>query len=391
MTIRYAAVAIALVAAGCAAENPGHPAQTHTIADSGGVTIVTNFSGTWTENTRWEISADPVLEIGAVDGDEAYLFKRIGGAHRLPGGGVVAAGETDVRLYDEEGGHVRTEGRKGEGPGEFEYIRAIMACEPGHFNVYDLDWRQSTYTPDGDFVETRRIFPNGVRPYTLRCTASGTFLGLLWAPQALEGHIGLYETETSMIVGHAETTVDTIVTVSGGQRLGQEFGSRPHPFGTVTSFAAVGDSIAISTGEAYEYRVFDLQGELLRIVRMPERNRRIQTEDIDAQARQDAQRFPPELFDRYFEEYRNIEMTERYPAYSQLLVDSDRNVWLRHHVRPLDTVQRWDITDEAGVFLGSIEFDAGVEIEQIGRDFVIGDRKTDEDVPQVAVWGVLKL
>ncbi len=142
---------------------------------------------------------------------------------------------------------------------------------------------------------------------------------------------------------------------------------------TVTSFAVLGDGIAISTGEAYEYRVFDLQGELRQIVRMPERDRRIQTEDIDAHARK---------------QYRNIDMTERYPAYSQLLVDSDRNVWLRHHVRPLETVQRWDITDEAGVFLGSIEFDTGVEIEQIGRDFVIGARTTDEDVPQVAVWGL---
>ena len=387
MTLRIAAIAIALTTAACS-NNPPETGSGPTIADSSGVVIVTNRSERWTEGTTWRISETPVLEIGKVDGEPGDLFRRIGGVLRLPDGSIVAATSVEVRLYNQDGVHLRTEGRQGEGPGEYEYIREIMGCRPGHFNVYDLSWRQSTYTHDGDFVETRQVLPTGPRPYTVRCTPSGTFVSLLWAARAYEIPIGLFDTESHMLVGDAVAGVDTILTLPAGQRIGNEHGSRPHPFGTVTSFGTVGDGIAITTGEDHEYRVYDFQGELQRIVRMPGQDRTIRSEDVDAQARKDAQRQPPELFNAYFEEYRSIEMTDRYPAYSELIVDSESHIWLRHHTRPLDSAQTWDVADPEGVLLGSLQFDSGVEIKQIGSDFILGHRITGEGVPQVAMWGL---
>lgn len=390
MTFRRLALVVALTVAGCNSDHSDDAPAGHTVSDSSGVTVVTNHSAQWTEHVRWEISETPILEIGNVDGDEAYLFKRINGVLRLPGGTIVAADETEVRLFDAEGVHILSHGRQGEGPGEYQLIRAIMACQPDHFNVYDLSWRQSTYTLDGDFVDTQNVLPDGMRPYTVRCTPSGTFVSLLWSPQVMDLPIGLFDTESSMVVGDARAGVDTMMTVPGGQRLGHERGSGPHPFGTTTSFAAFEENIVISTGEAYEYRMYDLQGGLLRVVRMPGQARTIHQDDINAQAKKEAERYPPELFDSYYEENRKIEMPDRFPAYSQLLLDADNNVWLRHHSRPMDTVQRWDVCDADGVFLGSVELNSDIEIVQIGTDFVLGHHTNEAGAPQVVMWGLAR-
>jgi len=62
-----------------------------TVRDSAGIAIVENHTPLWTETERWRLSDEPVLQIGAVDGDDAYLFSQITGALRLSDGRIVVA------------------------------------------------------------------------------------------------------------------------------------------------------------------------------------------------------------------------------------------------------------------------------------------------------------
>jgi hypothetical protein len=73
-----------------------------------------------------ELVAEEVLRVGSVDDPDAG-FTRIGGI-AVDGHGMVHVLEShdrQIRVYDEDGSHVRTFGRAGEGPGEFRSARLI--------------------------------------------------------------------------------------------------------------------------------------------------------------------------------------------------------------------------------------------------------------------------
>src|SRR5262245_7554741 len=91
---------------------------------------------------RWTIASKPSLSIGDVEGAPAYLFSQIVGTSRLSSGGIVVAdrGSNQIRFFDRAGRHLRTVGRTGGGPGEYEYIRALMRCGGDSIFGFDLHW-----------------------------------------------------------------------------------------------------------------------------------------------------------------------------------------------------------------------------------------------------------
>jgi len=371
---------------GCSRDRSASQDSASARIDSAGVTIITNSSARWTDDFAWSISDDPVLEIGTLEGEPAYLFQRISGATKLPNGSIVGADDVEVRIFDADGASIRTMGARGEGPGEYRYIRHIKLCAEGEFRVYDLSWKQSRYTLEGDFIGTKNVLPEGLRPYTLSCTPSGAFVSMLWSDSVRQLTIGLFDTESFLVVNYPEGRTDTLMTLPGGQRLGHEFGSGPHPFGRKTSIATTNDQILITDGRSFEVRSYDLEGELLRIVRLPTRNRIISNDDLALFAETEAMDADPERYEAVLEENLSIEMPDRYPAYGAMIVDSAQHVWLAHHVRPGDQATRWDILDPQGRFLGTLEVDRTIEITQIGIDFILGNRVNEEGVPQIVKW-----
>lgn len=88
------------------------PAPAFTTRDSAGITIAEN-SGTPPENGGgWSLAEDPTLQIGSVDGEEAYLFSRISGVSRLPDGRIVVSENraANLRVFSPSGEHLNTFG-----------------------------------------------------------------------------------------------------------------------------------------------------------------------------------------------------------------------------------------------------------------------------------------
>ena len=126
--------------------------------DDGGPRIVENtLASSWQSSGEWTLEEDLRL-------------------HGPPGGyfGAVGALTTDSRdnifvldglaqeihVFDSEGGHVRTVGGQGEGPGEFRMAQALAMGPGDTLWVTDpMTRRYSVFGPDGGFarVLTRRI------------------------------------------------------------------------------------------------------------------------------------------------------------------------------------------------------------------------------------------
>ncbi|MEX0837241.1 MAG: hypothetical protein WD101_02835, partial [Gemmatimonadota bacterium] len=81
---------------------------------------------------RWELSDEPTLEIGVVEGDERYQLHEVKDAARLGDGRIAVAhqGTGEIRVFDEEGRFLLAAGGLGDGPGEWRQVAAVHAL-PG--------------------------------------------------------------------------------------------------------------------------------------------------------------------------------------------------------------------------------------------------------------------
>ena len=87
--------------------------------DSAGIRIIENARPADDSRLAWRIGAEPVVSIGEVVGDEAYLLYQANDATILPDGRIVIAntGTNELRVFDAAGMHLATWGGEGEGPG----------------------------------------------------------------------------------------------------------------------------------------------------------------------------------------------------------------------------------------------------------------------------------
>ena len=92
------------------------------VRDSAGIRIVHNPSLDGIE--RWQLGEAPALVIGGVEEYGGQPLFRVSSATRFPSGLIAIAdeGTSEIYLYSPDGMHIRTLGRAGGGPGEFQGI-----------------------------------------------------------------------------------------------------------------------------------------------------------------------------------------------------------------------------------------------------------------------------
>ena len=118
MTTRLFARCLTLALAVSACRS-GSEVGTVMVTDSAGVEIVENEDYAWPEGQAWRLADDPILDIGLLEGEDAYQLFDVVGALRLTDGGIVVAnaGSFELRFYDANGTHLFSVGREGGGPG----------------------------------------------------------------------------------------------------------------------------------------------------------------------------------------------------------------------------------------------------------------------------------
>lgn len=135
-------VAATAIACGEAAvEAAGGP--THTVRDSAGVQIVETALPS---DRLVDTLADPLFEIGVVDGDARYQFTSLVDIEPLPDGVAVSDGVTrEVRIFGADGAHRVSFGRQGQGPGEFQEAPSLRFVAPDTLIAWDIRQRRLTW------------------------------------------------------------------------------------------------------------------------------------------------------------------------------------------------------------------------------------------------------
>jgi len=265
------ALALLLVGAslvfGCGEAAESRAGLERTETDSAGVRIV-EYS--MPANPSADIGLAEVLRLGVTEGPDELMFSTIAGGLLLPDGSFVVAdrGASEVRRFSREGELLSRHGREGEGPGEFEYIRAVGRCGPDGFTVFDLHWALHQYDDTGAFVEQRPLrLEDGSTPYALACSRSGRFAVTDWGPRTRQ--IGLHTSMAYLrILGPEGEEQADLGERIGSERFGTPNGSGPHPFGASTHIAFDGEELIVADGTFFGYERWSPEGRLIEIVRI---------------------------------------------------------------------------------------------------------------------------
>ncbi len=154
----------ALTAAACDA---GEPPVPMIAIDSAGVRIVTSDPATYT--AACTLSETPIFSVGDDENDDTQWFSSVRGVGRLADGSVAVADRTsaEVRIFAPDGRHLRSMGRHGEGPGEFQDPFVLWVLPGDTIWVGDYrPYRYVVFTAAGEWVRNVAldpIYPNPSR------------------------------------------------------------------------------------------------------------------------------------------------------------------------------------------------------------------------------------
>lgn len=371
-----------------------------TVRDSAGIRIVQNDAPAWKDGEGWSVADEAVLDIGVVDGEAAYQLDGVRGVARLSDGRIVVAdgGSLQVRFFSAEGRHLTSTGRQGGGPGEFERIGWLGVAAGDSVLVWDPEAARLTVLgPDGRLA--RVVSPGGLRASPQVAAAMGD--GSLLVSPGFDPTEILNQPQGE----YSETAVWMRLPLAGGaprevsRRPGQErffstsesgmFTSQPVTFGRGVFVAGAPDGYYAGESERYQVEHRGPDGALRRLIRRAHPPRPVTAADLDAHfsGLPAAPALSPQALRKEFD---RVPHRPTLPAFAQLLADGGGNLWVRDPQPRREDARAWSVFDTGGRWLGTVETPAGLDVKQIGTDWVLGTAKDELDVEHVRLYRIEK-
>jgi hypothetical protein len=358
--------------------------------DSAGVVIAEN-QGPFSEGTGgWGISQEAVMEIGALEGDDAYLFDLIAGGARLSDGSIAVLDSRapNLRIYDASGEHLRTFGTRGEGPGEFASPRRLGVLPGDTLVVADVRLRRiSLFHPVGGFIRSATLppeFPGYL--LTVGMFSSGSFLvqRMIFGEDRTDGYArGQVHYRSVTLDGELETDFGeflgeevVLATEAQGERTLSFMGNSP--FAKGAQVAVGGERFYYSSQDAYEIEVRSQEGELQRIIRVDRCPQPVTQEQVDALMEEALEGLEDDNISRRFRRYyETAPIPEYHPAHESLFADREGFLWVQETRVTDEEPRRYSIFDPHGRLTGTLVFPNRLSILEIGPDYLLG-RGTDD-------------
>ena len=361
--------------------------------DSAGVLVSITPGSEAQAKVGWRVDSIADLVLGARD-SPSEGFYRIQGLRGTPDGGVVVVdgSSRELRFFDAGGRLERRVGRRGEGPGEFGDPVLVSTAGQDSLVVWDVALlRFQVFSMDGQESRTIRLttrWPAGARPPVgavgMRMLVESSDLSHLLSRRA-----GPREVTVQYLwvdpTGEIESEITSISVVrlyhsSGGGRWSSGLSGIPFTVGPSASVTEGGAFIA--DGVSAEIRGYDLQGSLRRVFRVDAERRPVTSDLIEAEV---AERAAATNASRDFLEwlFSQMPIPDTLPAFQALQLDELGWLWAEVYDFDPRRPRQWVVFDAEGRAQGTVETPAGLEIQWIGRDAILGVWRDEFDVEYV--------
>jgi hypothetical protein len=407
-----AAAILAAFLAACAdsAPPPGAGAGEPVVRDSAGVRVVENRAPLWGDAPALTVEGEPALTIGVASGDPDYEFANVADAVRLADGRIVVADGPRLRFYDATGRHVRSIGRQGEGPGEFQRDAGpLCVWADGTIAAADYRHRYHLVSPDAEFTGTVN-FADGIRGDVLDCFGEVGWLVRTLTPGGSQrdehrpimrqyydhrrvGRDGAASEPLATFLGLLYWSPDrlttTILPFTGSVSYGGALG------------VASGDLYVFAPADAHRLEVYDGAGALRTVIDGVVEPTRVSDIYDDFLAHIDNWMRPldPARARSFLGVLReDLPLLEHVPAYQALHVDALGHIWAErfHRVANQDYTLPGarpgihDVFDPDGIWLGTIELPPDLGVLEIGDDYLLGRDRDALGVQRVRLHQVTR-
>jgi len=331
------------------------------------------------------VASVPDVSIGVVEGDDAYVLAGLTNAIRLSDGRILvgSCAANEVRVYDAEGRYLRTIGRQGGGPGEFQVVRRVFPANGDSIGVADAAFpttahRVAIFAPDGSYARMIQLPP---RVEVIGRFADGSFAGRLMGgfvdePSVHRRLVTLYRLDA------AGVPLDS-VTGPWGLEMAEEQGRGPRSvrFARTASFAVLPDRLV--SGPQDEAAFFEYRADL----RTP---RRVQTitrpEPMTNALRRQWDETRPVLIPRGgVIGSPGTSYASALPAYGWIVAGADGRVWVQDPYRPGVFALVWTAYRD-GRAVARAELPPRFYPTQFGEAWVLGIAYDDLGVERVQVY-----
>lgn len=381
-------VAVVTIAS-CVSADDGHTPIT--VYDSAGVRIVESTARRLATDMSIPLDDERVISIGAVDGNQLYLFDAP--QHvilRNDGGVVVADRSQQIRFFGAHGRHQGTIGGKGEGPGEFGSIGAVFITASDSLLVYD-----------GRLARLTVLAPNGRAGYTrarehlsrpLDLLADSTMLSIQYGP-SVDRAMGIvrfpvYIVRESVHGEYSDTVWHDIVA----SNVAFPFRGRTMlrlPFAGSIHAVALGDGVVVGDGSRTEVRLLDSDGRTTAVYRWHGRRLPV-TKDLRAEYLREQAKIADGLpgGQELRPHIERLPFPDSLPAFDKMIGDPLKGrIWLR--VYDVDAeLDRWTVIDRDGSWLVDLVFPSRFQVMDVLGGMVAGVWRDPLDVAYVRVYSV---
>ena len=389
-----------LFAAACM--DAGPPAS-YSVRDSAGVRIVESHRPDPYSDAGWTVSSEPILQLGARDGEETLQFFNVTGGVRLSDGriAILNSGSKTVRIFGGDGGFVNEFGGSGDGPGEFRNLSSIHCLSGDTLLIWDgARPGISFFTSSGEFIRSQRLAPPGSESVAgIEPLSDGRLVVKTYASPLTQGGdrgVGIYRDSAPLFLfDRSGVLLDTIGVFPSTESALMEvaghtlFGAAPFPKSTWIDVK--GNSIYVGTANTMEVSVLNSEGMVEAVFRYPAAELAVRQEDRDwygdrmtemASSPQEEQMLGPLLEALVFPETR--------AAFSDLRLDGTGSIWLRtgRHFPPFAPSNEWTVLSDEGVLLGTLSLPERFEVLEFGSDYILGVWKDEMDVEFVRLYSL---
>jgi len=336
-----------------------------TIEEVDGVTIVKNPNEPLYGEILFDLEED--LIIGRED-DENYLFFRIGDIE-VDGDGniyVFEFGNRRVQKFDRDGKYIRTIGRTGEGPGEYQNpYEMLINDKRGIIGVMDMRLKLTIFDKDGNHLDKDISFEKHF--HDLMIDSSGTLWGYCFK-----------------LSSDDEATADVykvLTKLSNNGQIVEKFGKfqweryRERVSGGVLSISTgeefdlyismLGErNIVYGYSKEYELSVIDLEGNLQTKIKKDEPYRSFTTEEK--------------------QKYKKAKLPDYKSFFYHLFADSEERIYVQrtHATRIEDVEKTFDVFSKDGYYLYKTVFPFAPFVIKKGFFYT---RVTNEETGEVFV------
>ena len=378
------------------------PPSGMTTRDSLGIVIVENGAPA-SLRAPWLLDTVSVIDIGSQSADSTQEFSGFVIPVLLSDGRVVVAngGTSELRFFGPDGKWVKSVGRKGGGPGEFENLGWLDVSVGDTLRTYDWGLRRlSVFTAEGTFLRPVSLLTGGEvsSPRPLGMLRDGRLIALSQNAVTIESKPGAGRDTVPLFaldlirgvadsLGRFPSHEHLIHTGKGSVSAGSL------PFGKDLHVLVHGSRVYVGTADGPEVLVLGTNARVERVVRWPAASVPVTPADIEAYTEAASQEFGPgqeERRERFLLRLKQTPFPKWKPAYAGLLAGPEGSIWIRRYTEPDRSAPTdFEVFDSTGRWLGGVRMPSGYDPTRITPSAVVGTWRDENEVQHVRVYRLI--